>query len=461
MKSPRTKKRMNVWAYLALGYLAVVLLGSVLLILPFASRGGRTNYIDALFTSVSAACVTGLVPFETNIHWSGFGQAVILLLIQLGGLGFMTFVSVLLMMVKRGLGQYERRAVLQTMGGGNLSGVKRLIRRIFTGTACFELAGAALLSIRFIPDFGVGKGIWYSVFHAVSAFCNAGFDLMGGTFAGSGSFSHYAADPLVSLTLCVLIIVGGLGFCIWGDVIDCRLNPSKFQFYTKVILLVNTVLLTASTFLFLGFEWNNPTYAGCGFGEKLLASFFNATTARTAGFYTTDPGTLSDSGYLLMVILMFIGGSSGSTAGGIKVGTMTVIVMGMFAVFRGKRDINIGKRRIDSKLVFQALAIFVAYLFLVFTATIVICAIETNDVNTFANTLFETVSAIGTVGLSVSVKAGGGAVALTTTLTALSKVILILLMYTGRAGVLTIAFAVAKKRDTAQVRRPIDTFFIG
>ena len=453
MKFPRLKTKMNVWSYLALGYFAVMFVGSILLVLPFASKEGGTSYIDALFTAVSAGCVTGLVPLETNVHWSIFGQAVILLLIQLGGLGFMTFVTLLLLMVKHGIGQYHRRAVLQSVGGGHLAGVKKLVRRIVIGTACFEIGGAALLSIGFIPALGVAQGIWCAAFHSVSAFCNAGFDILGGTVVGgTGSLSYFATDPLVSLTLCTLIIIGGLGFCVWGDVLDCKLNPKKFQFYTKVILIASAVLIFGGTLLFLLFEWNNPLYTGYNFWQKLLASLFNSTTARTAGFYTTDPATLSDSGYLLMLVLMFIGGCSGSTAGGIKVGTFAVIIMGMLAAFRSKKDISFGKRRIESKLLAQALAIFAAYLFLILTSTVIICAIEPDGPNTFACTLFETVSALGTVGLSMG---------LTSTLTVWSKIILILLMYLGRVGVLTLAFALAKKRDTAEIRYPVDTFFIG
>lgn len=463
MKHFRAKNKMNVWGYLAVGYTIVVLAGSVLLVMPFAARDGATNYIDALFTSASAACVTGLVPFETNIHWNGFGQAVILLLIQLGGLGFMTFVSVLFLLIKRRLGQYERRAVLQTVGGGSIAGVKVLVRRILVGTAVLETVGAALLSIRFIPDLGVGKGIWYSVFHAVSAFCNAGFDLMGGTeVAGVGSLSHYCTDPLVVLTVCGLIVFGGLGFCVWGDVLGCKGNPKKFQFYTRVILVVNFFILFAGTVLMLLFEWGNPQYADFTFGDRLLAALFNSATARTAGFWTTDPSTLSDSGYIIMIILMFIGGCTGSTAGGIKVGTFTVIVMGMVTAFGNKKDITIGKRRIDNKLLGQALAIFAAYLFVILAATVVICAIEPDVLmiggvvaegpDTVTRTLFEVVSALGTVGLSMN---------FTATLTVWSKLILILLMYLGRVGVLTFAFALGKSRDTAEVRRPIDSFFIG
>ncbi len=446
----KLRGKMNVWRYLVLGYFTVVAAGCILLLLPFASKEGATPFIDALFTSVSAACVTGLTPFDTGVHWSGFGQAVILALIQLGGLGFMTFVSVLFLMIGRGFGLYERRAVLQTVGG-TLSSVKRLIRRIFLGTLLFEGMGAALLSIRFIPDFGA-IGIWFAVFHSVSAFCNAGFDVLGGTFAGTGSLTYYATDPLVVLTLSVLIIVGGLGFCVWGDVLDCRLNPKKFQFYTKVILVVNTVLIVGGTLLFLLFERNNPTYAGYNFGELLLCALFNSVTPRTAGFCTTDPSSLSGSGYLLTVVLMFIGGSSGSTAGGIKVGTFTVIVMGMISALRSRSDINIGKRRIDMRLLVQALAIFAAYLTLVLCSTLIICTAEPASEGLFSRVLFETVSAVGTVGLSMS---------LTATLHWWSKLIIILLMFAGRVGVLTLAYAFRRRRNTPEVRRPIDAFYIG
>ncbi len=445
MNVPKIKNRINVWGYLALGYLAVIAVGTALLLLPFSAKSGKTPFIDAFFTAVSAACVTGLVPFETNAHWTGFGQAVILLLIQFGGLGFMTFVSILLMLVKR-LGQFERKAVMQSVGG-TFSGVKALVRRILIGTVFFETVGAAVLCIPFVRDFGWGTGVWRAVFHSVSAFCNAGFDIM-----GNASMSAYVKDPLVTLTLCVLISVGGLGFCIWGDVWESRFNPKKMQFYTKVILAVNSFLIVSGTLLFLLFERNSAAYAGLNFWERLLASLFNSVTARTAGFYTTDPALLSDSGSILMIILMFIGGSSGSTAGGLKVGTFTVIILGMVAVFRSKRDLTLGRRRIDNRLLFQALAIFAAYLILIVTATCLICALEPDGTNTTLNAVFETVSALGTVGLTR---------AYTETLGWGSKLVLIALMYAGRAGVLTLAFALGRKKSEAAVRRPVDTFFIG
>ena len=443
------KLKLSVWQFLALGYLAVIILGSLLLVLPFAAKDGQpTRYIDALFTATSATCVTGLATLDTGAHWSLFGQIVILLLIQTGGLGFMTFVSTVFLMIKKNVGQYQRKAFIVAGGGGKNSGIKTLIKRIFIGTAIFEFAGAFILCFRFVPDFGWGNGIYFSIWHSVSAFCNAGFDLMGAV--GGSSLSAYVTDPLVVLTLCTLIFVGGLGFLVWEDIIDTRCNPAKFQLNTKVVLFVSASIILLSTSLFLAFEWNNPVYEGFNFGEKLLASIFNATTPRTAGFYTTNPADLSESGQILTVLLMFIGGNSGSTAGGIKVGTLAVILTGMFAVFRGKRDINVGNKRIDHSLVSQALAIFAACLMLIMVATLAICAIEPELPAMSA--LFESVSALTTAGLSLNV---------TGNLSIASKIILILLMYAGRVGILTLALALGAKRSAADIRKPMDTLMIG
>lgn len=451
----KSKARLTVWQFLALGYFIVIVTGSLLLMLPFATRDGQsTSYVNALFTATSATCVTGLVPYDTNVHWTLFGQIVILLLIQTGGLGFMTFVSILFNAIGRNLGLYKRKALMLSEGADRLSDVRRLVRRIALGTAVVESAGALLLCIRFIPDFGVGKGIYYSVWHSISAFCNAGFDLMGGVFADEQfvSLTRYATDPLVSLTIAFLIIIGGLGFCVWSDIVDAKCNVKKFRLYTKVVLLVNTLFLVVSTVLFFFFEHSNPTYENFTLGEKWLVSFFNATTPRTAGFNTVDLTSLSDSGYLLTVILMFVGGSSGSTAGGIKINTLAVIVMGMVAVFRGRRDIDIGKKRIDFSLVSQALAVFVSCLILVITATLIICAIEPDEIAPFRSVLFEVVSALGTVGLSLS---------LTPVLSTASKCILILLMYAGRVGILTLALALGESRKASETKKPLDSMLIG
>lgn len=449
----KRKIKFTVWQLLALGYLAIILLGSILLVLPFSAKNGHTSYHDALFVSVSATCVTGLVPFDTGTHFSAFGQVVILLLIQTGGLGFMTFVSVAVSMFGKKMGLYGRKALMLSAGENNLNSLKYLIRRILIGTLIFETAGAALLSVRFIQDFGAGRGIWYAVFHSVSAFCNAGFDVLGSQFGQYASLTHYAGDPLVVLTISFLIIMGGLGFVVWSDVIDTKFRWRKFRLHTKIVLLVNTVLLVLSTLLFLLFERNSAQCQNFSWGEKLLTAFFNATTTRTAGFNTVDMGGLSDSGKALAIMLMFVGGSSGSTAGGIKINTCAVIIMGMWAAFRGRKDVNIGRKRIDPAQISQALAVFVSCMFLVLIATLTICTIESDTTAPFLAVLFETVSALGTVGLSMS---------LTPTLGIASKIILMLLMYAGRVGILTIALAFAERKDLSDVKCPVDdTVLIG
>ena len=441
--------KISVWQYLALGYLALIIVGCLSLLLPFAAKDGTsTNFIDALFTAVSATCVTGLSPLNVGAHWSMFGQIVILILIQLGGLGFMTFVSMVFRLLRGRVGVYERKAFMASAGSEKYIGLGKLIRRIFIGTAVFEVLGAILLSIRFVGDFGWGTGIYFAIFHSISAFCNAGFDLFGQV--GQSSLTAYSTDPLVILTISALITVGGLGFCVWGDIADCKCNPKKFQLNTKIVLIVSTVLYVLSVCLFLIFEWNNTDYADYHFGEKLLAALFCAVAPRTAGFYSTNLVNLSESGYVLTIILMFIGGNSGSTAGGIKVGTFAVIIMGMLAVFRGRRDINMGKKRIEHTLLSQALAIFAACLMMVMLASLMICAFEPEESS--KSVLFECVSALSTTGLSLN---------LTPKLGVASKIVLILLMYAGRVGILTLALALGEKHVAAEVRKPIDKLLIG
>lgn len=419
--------------------------------LPFATKDGQsTSFINALFTATSALCVTGLAPYDTATHWTLFGQFVILLLIQTGGLGFMTFVSAAFLVFKHGMGLYNKSVVMQDTNSGKLNGITKMVKRIVIGTGIFELAGALVLMIRFIPDFGAANGIYFSVWHSVSAFCNAGFDVMGTPGNEFISLCNYAADPLVVITLCLLILIGGMGFCVWSDIVDCKFNFKKFQLNTKVVIIANTAILVLGTVLFLLFELSNSAFDGYGGGGKFLIALFNATTPRTAGFTTVDLNVLSDSSYLLMIIFMFVGGNSGSTAGGIKVSTLTVIIMGMITVFRGKKDINIGKKRIESSLLSQALAIFAACLMLIMISSLIICAVEPNA--GFKAVAFEVVSALSTTGLSLS---------LTPTLGAVSKIILILLMFTGRVGILTLALALGEKKSAAEIRMPVDTLFIG
>lgn len=361
----------------------------------------------------------------------------------------MTFVTTVFYVLKKDMGIYGRKALMATAGiDKKYSGLGKLVKRIALGTLLFESIGAFILCFRFVPDYGWGKGIYFSVWHSISAFCNAGFDLI--SAVGECSLVSYSRDPLVTLTLSFLIIIGGLGFYVWSDIADSKFNTKKLQFNTKTLLAANAAFILASFALFSVFEWNNPSYADYSAGEKILASFFNAVTPRTAGFSTTDPTTLSESGYALTLILMFIGGNSGSTAGGIKVGTFVVIATGMLASFQGKNDINIGKKRLESSLLAQAMAIFAACLALVMCSAITICAIQ--PTLTFKETLFECVSALGTVGLTLNV---------TPALTAPSKIIIILLMYAGRVGILTLALALGENRKTAAIRNPVDTLLIG
>ncbi len=444
---------MTTWQVLSLGYFLVIITGALLLGLPFATKNGEnTSLVNALFTSTSATCVTGLVPYDTNTHWSIFGQIVILLLIQLGGLGFMTIVTLLFRLIGRNMSIGQQKILMTSAGEYHRNEMRRLFKRILIGTLLFEGLGAILLSIRFCDQFGAGTGVYYAVFHSVSAFCNAGFDLMGGVFGGEKfvSFTAYATDPLVSLTIICLILIGGVGFCVWDDLLEKRFRYKKLLLHTKIVLIMTTILIILPTAMFLFFERSNADYAGYTFGERTLVALFSAVTPRTAGFNTVDitPGVFSDSSYLLTLILMFIGGSPASTAGGIKITTFFVILVGISSVFRGKRDIELGKRRIHQSVLRQALAVFVSCLIIVLTATLLLCTFERdNSVATLQAVLFETFSAIGTVGLSLS---------LTPTLCAASKTVLILLMYAGRVGVITIGLAFAERKDVAELKKPVD-----
>ncbi len=469
-----------------MSYFAVILVGALLLCLPIATRAGeeRTTFMKALFTTASATCVTGNLAYDTNTHWTIFGQTVILLLIQLGGLGVMTFVSMLFKVMGKKLSLSGSKLMMLDSGENNKSELRRLFRRILLGTLLFEGLGAILLSIRFVQDFGWGKGIYYGVWHSVSAFCNAGFDLFGGLFQNgqrilnAGSFSvpltgdkfvsmtPYATDPLVSLTVCALIIIGGLGFCVWGDVIDKRGNVKKFSLHTKVVLAMSAGLLLVGTVLFMIFEMNNPEYLAKGytFGERLLVSFFSSTTPRTAGFNSSNMLQFSSSSILLTFILMFVGGAPASTAGGIKVTTAFVIIMGIVSVFRGNRDIEVGKRRVHNSLLRQALAVLVSCLAMITVANLVMLAIEEPRMATvhipangegyplFQACLMDTFSAMGTVGLSLN---------LSPNLHPASMVIMCLLMYTGRVGVMAIGLAFAEKKSTTAVKKPAGDILIG
>ena len=433
---------------IAVGFLITILGGSLLLSLPAASADGRSiSYINALFTATSATCVTGLIVVDTYTHWSIFGQIVIISLIQIGGLGFMTVITMFSLFIKRRISIHERKLLMQSAGAMQISGVIRLIKRILLGTLIFEGLGIILLSIRFCPEMGFWEGLYNGIFHSVSAFCNAGFDIMG-KYGAFSSLTKYRGDYLVNLTIASLIAIGGLGFIVWNDIVVKGFKVKEYELHTKIVLTVTGFLIFAGMILFCIFE-KNYTLANLTAGEKFIASLFQSITPRTAGFNTVDMGALSDSGNMLITILMFIGGSPGSTAGGIKTTTFAVLMLGALSASRHTKHIAIYKRRLDESIVKQASAIFVIYTMAVIVASLTISAIELQSMK---NVVFEVVSAIGTVGLTTGI---------TSTLCSVSKVILIIFMYGGRVGGLTLMLSLAEKRTVTPIERPMEKILIG
>lgn len=324
------KFRFSFEQIVVLGYFTIIMIGGILLSLPLASNSSTwTPYLNALFTATSATCVTGLVVYDTYQQWSLFGQTVILILIQIGGLGFMTIITIFSVYLKRNIGLHERKLLMQSTGSMEIGGIVRMVKRIVTGTFIFEGIGTLLLAIRFCPQMGLGDGLYSALFHAVSAFCNSGFDVMG-RYGAFSSLSTYSNDYLVNLTIMTLIVTGGIGFIVWNDIIFHRHHLKKYQLHSKIALSATLILIVVGTFFFYVFE-NQYSLSDLSVPDKILASLFQSITPRTAGFNTIDTGSLSESGHLLTILLMFIGGSPGSTAGGIKTTTFVVMVMGALA----------------------------------------------------------------------------------------------------------------------------------
>lgn len=414
---------------IVLGFAAVILIGALLLMLPIASRepGGAT-FADSLFTSTSAVCVTGLVVQDTGTYWTAFGQAVIISLIQIGGLGIVTMAVTVVRLSGRRIGLMQRSFMQDSISAPQVGGIVRLTNFIIRTTIMIELLGAAIMMPTFIHDFGMGKGIWYAVFHSISAFCNAGFDLMGvnGKFS---SIVQYVNNPAISLTIAGLIIVGGIGFLVWDDVASHRLHFKAYRLQSKVAITVTVVLLVLPTLYFYSGEAQAlPSAAGGHF----LAAFFQAVTPRTAGFNTVNLLAFSDVGVGLFIVLMLIGGSPGSTAGGMKITTIAVLAAESLAVFRQSGSIHFFDRRVAEDVVRTAAAIFLMYVMLCVGGGMIISRIEGISLLTC---LFETASAIGTVGLTLGITPQLGLV---------SRFILVLLMYFGRVGGLTVIFAVSR-----------------
>jgi trk system potassium uptake protein TrkH len=446
MALQRVKMNMTNTRIIALSFAIVILVGALLLCTPFASASGSwTNPVDALFTATTATCVTGLVVVDTSAHWSLFGQIVILILIQLGGIGFMTLITLFSFFVHRQVSLHERRLLLQSVGSLQMGSVMATFRQILIGTFLMEGLGAALLSIRFYPMYGK-KGIWYAVFHSISAFCNAGIDVLGAE--GSTSLTAFRNDPLVSGVIMLLIVMGGLGFLVWDDLMRNFFRPRRLRLHTKMVLCATVALLLGGWVLLYVTEYDHA-FAGMGQGERLMASLFQSVTTRTAGFYTVDQTALSDSGALLSICLMFVGGSPGSTAGGVKTTTMLIFVLSILRFSRNRETVIFGKRRIENRMVRQAGAVVGVYLFMVLLATILISAMENAA---FLDVLYETSSAVATVGLSRN---------LTPTLCIGSKLVLILLMYAGRLGGLSLFLVLGETATPEPLKRPVEKVLIG
>ncbi|MDY3213974.1 MAG: potassium transporter TrkG [Ruminococcus sp.] len=432
---------------IAFGFLAVILMGTLLLSLPIAARSGvRTPLIDCFFTATSATCVTGLTVLDTYMHWSSFGHVIILGLIQIGGLGFMTIITMFSIFTRKHISLYERRLLMQSAGTIRLSGIITMIKRVVIGTFCVEGMGAVFLSLRFCPKLGFAKGLWYAVFHSVSAFCNAGFDLMGRF--NEVSLTGYYNDPLVCITLMVLIVIGGLGFLVWSDVIKCRFVFKKMELHSKLVLTVTAILVFGGAAVLFMTE-KNGAFKGMTTGEQVLSAFFQSITLRTAGFFTFDQSKLSNSGYILSTLLMFIGGSPGSTAGGVKTTTMAVAFLNLISVARNNDDVVIFKRKINNKVVIQSVAIIGIHILMASIAIFIICYLEPIGLR---EVIYESVSAISTVGISMGI---------TSDFNVASKLFIAGLMYSGRIGGMTIVLAIAENSHKVKLERPEEKILIG
>lgn len=444
----KRKSQLTQTQFIAFGFFVLILSGTLLLMLPWASRDGQSaGLLNALFTATSASCVTGLVVVDTWSQWTLFGQLVILIMIQIGGLGFITvgvFVSIVL---RRRIGLKERGLMQESMSALQIGGIVKLAKKVILGTFLFELSGAVLLAVRFVPQFGFWRGVFYGLFHSISAFCNAGFDLMGNQEAYS-SFVAYYDDWLVNLVIMGLIIAGGIGFIVWDDVSKNRLHVRKYLLQTKLVLLSTMILILGGAVLFYIFERGN-LLADMPAGSQILASLFGSVTARTAGFNTTDVAAMSDGGKLLTIMLMFVGGSPGSTAGGVKTTTIVVLLLYVAANIKRSYGVNAFGRRLEEDAIKRASSIFTINLFLALGASLLIMAIQPLSLS---DVLFETFSAIGTVGMTTGI---------TRQLEPLSRVVIILLMYCGRLGSLSFALAFTQRKKVAHIKQPVERITVG
>ena len=438
------KRKLSSFQLILLGFAGVILLGALILTLPISSKSHEwTSFTDALFTSTSAVCVTGLIVFDTATHWTIFGQIMILLLIQIGGMGVVTVAVSLAVVSGKKIGLFSRETMKNAISAPNVSGIVRMTGFIIKGIFLIEMIGALVMMPVFCTDYGA-EGIWMAVFHSVSAFCNAGFDIMGTKSGEFTSLTHYSAQPVINITIMLLIVIGGIGFLVWEDICKHKWRLKNYRTQSKVVLIVTAALIVLPAIYFFFFEFGDLPV-----GERIFASLFQSVTPRTAGFNTVNLAAISDTGLYLMIILMLIGGSPGSTAGGMKTTTIAVLFSSAFSVFRKKDNAELMKRRIDDETVKTASAVFLMYTTLFLAGGMAISTIENLPI---MSCLYETASAVGTVGLTLGI---------TPTLGIASKWILILSMFFGRVGGLTLIYAAfgANKKQVAKL--PADTIAVG
>ena len=438
------KRELSSFQIILLGFAGVILLGAFLLTLPISSKSHEwTSFIDALFTSTSAVCVTGLVVFDTATHWTIFGQSVILLLIQIGGMGVVTIAVSFAVASGKKIGLFSRETMKNAISAPNVSGIVRLTGFIIKGVLLIEMIGALIMLPVFCSDYGA-EGIWMAVFHSVSAFCNAGFDIMGTKNGEFTSLTHYSAQPVINITIMLLIIIGGIGFLVWEDVCKHKWRIREYRTQSKVVLIVTAALIILPAIYFFFFEFGDLPL-----GERILASLFQSVTPRTAGFNTVNLTAISDTGLYLMILLMLTGGSPGSTAGGMKTTTIAVLFSSAFSVFRKKDNAELMKRRIDDETVKTASAVFLMYITLFLLGGMAISTIENLPITAC---LYETASAVGTVGLTLGI---------TPTLGSASKMILIISMFFGRVGGMTLIYAAFGTNKKQVAKLPTDTIAVG
>ena len=445
-KKPKARK--STTRLIASGFALIILAGALLLSLPIANKSGHGNWLNSLFTATSATCVTGLVVTDTYQNWTIFGQIIILCLIEVGGLGFLTIGAYISVLLKKRIGLQEREQLQESVNTLEIAGVVRLVKKIVQGAFCIEGLGAVLLACRFIPRFGAVRGIYFSVFHAVSAFCNGGFDLMGVNEAYS-SLVAFEGDIVVNLVVVTLILVGGIGFIVWDDVARHKWHFRKYLLHSKIVITTTLVLTVVGTVLFLITE-DQAAFAGMDPLEKFLGALFSSVTPRTAGFNSVDTAALSNAGKVLTMVMMFIGGSPGSTAGGVKTTSMIVLLSYAGAMVLNREDINLFGRRLSDEVVKKANAVVIINSTLTIIATLVIMTLQ--PLLNFEDVLFEVLSAIGTAGMTVGI---------TRELNIISRVIIIVLMYCGRLGSLSFALVFAQKKISASVRQPQEKIIVG